>query len=65
VYYPSYQGWFRTLSKKIIHTNNNNNNNLQFSIILKIEAILLETLIQIFGMASIHFSEFLANPKSN
>jgi len=61
VYYPSYLGWFRTLSVVLGH----NNNNVQFSIILKTEAIVLESFIQIFGMAGIHFSEFLAIPKSN
>jgi hypothetical protein len=68
VYYPSYLGWFRTLSIIFGHNNNNNNNNgnnLQFSIVLETEAIVLETFIQIFGMAGIHFSEFLAIPKGN
>jgi hypothetical protein len=65
VYYPSYLGWFRTLSVIYGHNNNNNNNNVQFSIILKTEVIVLESFIQIFGMAGIHFSEFLAIPKSN
>jgi hypothetical protein len=64
VYYPSYLGWFRTLLAIFGH-NNNNNNIVQFNIILKTEAIVLETLIQIFGMAGIRFSEFLAIPKSN
>jgi hypothetical protein len=51
---------FPTLKVNLRH---NNNNNVQFSIVLKTEAIVLETLIQIFGMAGINFSEFLAIPK--
>jgi hypothetical protein len=64
VNHPSYLGWFRTLSVIFGH-NQYNNNNVQFSIILKTEAIVLENFIQIFGMAGIHFSEFLAIQKSN
>jgi len=63
VYYPSYLGWFCTLS--VIFRHNNNNNNGKLTIILKTEAIVLETFIHIFVMASIHFSKFLAIPKSN
>jgi len=65
VYYPSYLGCFRTLSVIFGRNKNNNNNNVQFSIILKTKAIVLESFIQIFGMAGIPFSEFLAIPKSN
>jgi hypothetical protein len=56
VYYPSYLGWFRTLSI-IFGYNNNNNNNVQLNIILKPEVIVLESFIQIFGMAGIHFQD--------
>jgi hypothetical protein len=45
--------------------NNNNNNNLQFGILQKNEAIVHESFIQIFGMASTHFSEFLTISKNN
>jgi hypothetical protein len=65
VYYPSYLACFRTLSVIFGHNNKNNNNSVQFSIILKTKAIVLESFIQIFGMAGNHFSEFLAIPKSN
>ncbi len=64
VHYPNALKLLRYLSVIFGH-NNNHNNNVQFSIILKTEAIVLETFIQIFGMTSIHFSEFLAIPKSN
>jgi hypothetical protein len=65
VYYPSYLGCFCTLSVIFGHNNNNNNNNVQFSIIRNTEAIVLESFIQIFVMVGIHFSGFLAIPKSN
>jgi hypothetical protein len=65
VYYPSYLDRFRTLSLIFGRNKKKNNNNVQFSIILKTKAIVLESFIQIFGMAGIHFSEFLAIPKSN
>jgi hypothetical protein len=63
--YSLYLGWFCTLSVIFSHNNNNNNNNLHFSTILKNEAIVLESLIHIFGMAYMHFSGFMAIPKSN
>jgi len=53
----------RTLS--VIFGHNNNNNNLQFSIILKNEAIGLESFLHIFGVAHMHFPGFMAIPKSN
>jgi len=61
MYYPSDLGWFRIFSIIFGH---NNNNNVEFNIILKAEDIVLKTFIQIFCMASIHFSKFLAIPKS-
>jgi hypothetical protein len=61
--YSLYLGWFCTLS--VIFGHNNNNNNLQFSIIFKNEATVLETFIHIFGMATMHFSGFTTNAKSN
>jgi hypothetical protein len=42
---------------------NKNNYNLQLVNILNIEAIMLESFIQIFGMAGTYFSEILAVPK--
>jgi len=63
VYYSSYLGWFRTLS--VIFGHNNNNNNVQFNIILKIEAIVLETFIKIFGMAGIHWLTSLGTTVTN
>jgi len=44
--------------------NSNNNNNLQFNIVLHNEAIVLESFIQICGMACTYFSKKLAIPKS-
>jgi hypothetical protein len=61
--YSLYLGWLRTLS--VIFGHNNNNNNLQFSIILKNEAIGLESFLHIFGVAHMHFPGFMAIPKSN
>jgi hypothetical protein len=40
-------------------------NKLQFDIIQNNEAIVLESFIQIFGMASTHLSKNLAIPKYN
>jgi hypothetical protein len=42
---------------------NKKNYNLQLVIILNNEAIMLESFIQIFGMAGTYFSEILAIPK--
>jgi hypothetical protein len=61
--YSLYLVWFCTLS--VIFGHNNNNNNLQFSIILKNEAIVLESFVHIFGMACMHFPGFMAIPESN
>jgi hypothetical protein len=64
--YSLYLGWFCPFSVIFGHNNNNNNNNnLHFSIILKDEAIVLESSIHIFGMGHMHFSRFMAIPKSN
>ncbi len=62
--YSLYLVWFCTLSVIFSH-NNSNNNNLQISIILKNEAIGLESLAHIFGTAHMHFSGFIAIPESN
>jgi hypothetical protein len=63
--YSLYLGWICTFSVIFGH-NNNNNNTLHFSIILlKNEAIVLESFIHIFGIAHMHFSGFMAIPKSN
>jgi len=62
--YSLYLGWFYPFTVIFGH-NNNNNNNLHFSIILKNEAIVLESFIHIFGMTHMHFSRFMAIPKSN
>jgi hypothetical protein len=61
--YSLYLGWICTFS--VIFGHNNNNNTLHLSIILKNEAIVLESFIHIFGMAHMHFSGFMAIPKSN
>jgi hypothetical protein len=61
--YSIYLAWFCPFS--VIFGHNNNNDNLHFSIILKNEAIVLESLIHIFGMALMHFSRIMAIPKSN
>jgi hypothetical protein len=61
--YSLYLGWFCTLS--VIFGHNNNINNLQFSILLKNEATVLETFIHIFDMAPMHFSGFTAIAKGN
>jgi hypothetical protein len=42
-----------------------NNNNLQFNIILNFQAIVLQSFIQISGMACTYFSIKLAISKSN
>jgi hypothetical protein len=57
--YSLYLDWFCTLSVIYGH---NNNNNLQFSIILKNEAIGLESFVHIFGMACMNFLGFMAIP---
>jgi hypothetical protein len=62
--YSLYLGWFYTLSVILGH-NNNTNKNLQFSIIFKNEAIGLESLVHIFGMAHMHFSGFMPIPENN
>jgi hypothetical protein len=46
-------------------TSSENNNNLQFDIILNNEAMMLESFIQFFCMAGMHFSEFSIFSKSN
>jgi hypothetical protein len=61
--YSLYVGWFCPFT--VIFGHNNNINILHFSIILKNEAIVLESFIHIFGMAHMHFSGFMAIPKSN
>jgi hypothetical protein len=61
--YWLYVGWFCTLSVILGH-NNNTNNNLQFSIILKNEAIGRERLVHIFGMAHMHLG-FMPIPENN
>jgi hypothetical protein len=56
--YSLYLDWFCTLSAIFSH-NNSNNNNLQFSIILKNEAIGLESLVHICGTATCIFQDLL------
>jgi hypothetical protein len=63
--YSLYLGWFCPFTVIFGHNNNNNNNNLHFSIILKNEAIVLESFIHIFGMTHMHFSRLMAIPKGN